>query len=475
MESFFSRYKNVLALIVVLLAQVIGLAVQVRRPAPGATSADGHNVRLIRYWVTSLVTPPERALHAVGSSIRGFWANYIYFRGTRKENRDLKAEIERLRLEQASLLEDARQGKRLQQLLAFKERYIYQTLPAQVIGTSGSDQSHVLYIDKGSRDGLKPDMPVITPDGIVGKIRDVFPHTAQVLEISDQSSGAGVLLETTRIRGILRGNNLGQPQIINIMPDERIKPGERVLTSGGDEVFPRGLLVGVVDRVVRDPERDPFVDVILRPAANLPRLEEVLVITSLSDRLPPSQERDLAKSEALGAVMDEKQRAADILAERLPGLDKPEAAPDAQAAAATGEPPPPPKPLPTIHPDRFTPAGVPPASQMTPGQPPPARSQAAGGATPSGSAGLPGSARPVPGNTLPAGQGGSSQPRPAAQPKPAAPVAIDPLTGQPVKPVKKPKPPTAATPAPPAVKTAAPETTKPASEPAPAQKSGVER
>ena len=73
---------------------------------------------------------------------------------------------------------------RLQALLSFQQHYIASTVAAQVIGTSGSELSRLLYIDKGSLDGLKPDQPVITPDGIVGKLRDVFPHTSQVLEIS---------------------------------------------------------------------------------------------------------------------------------------------------------------------------------------------------------------------------------------------------------------------------------------------------
>ena len=136
------------------------------------------------------------------------------------------------------MAEDARQGQRLQALLGFKEKYVYKTVAAQVIGTSGTEQSHVLLIDKGSKDGLKPDMPVITPDGIVGKTRDVFRHTSQVLEISDATSGAGVILEKTRIRGVLRGDTWGQPEIVNVSPDERIQRGEPVLTSGGDAIYP---------------------------------------------------------------------------------------------------------------------------------------------------------------------------------------------------------------------------------------------
>ena len=120
-------------------------------------------------------------------------------------------------------------------------------------------------------------MAVITADGIVGKVREVYPRSAQILLINDQTSGAGVILETTRIRGILRGNAEGQPQIVGLTLDSRIQPGERVLTAGGDEIFPRGLPVGTVDRVVKDPDQDGFIKVIVKPAAHLDRLDEVLV------------------------------------------------------------------------------------------------------------------------------------------------------------------------------------------------------
>lgn len=375
METFLGRYKNVLVLLLVLLAQFIGLAIQVRTHAVHA--ADGKGVRIIRYGITAMMAPPEKAMVHTGSGVRGFWDNYVDLRHARTENEALRDEVSRLRLEQASLLQDALQGQRLQALLGFQERYIAKTVPAQVIGTGGSDQSHILYIDKGSRDGLAPDQPVITPDGIVGKIKDVFPHTAQVLAINDQTSGAGVVLEKTRLRGVLRGNAFGQPQIIDILPDERIKPGEHVVTSGGDQIYPRGLAVGTVQEVVADPEREPYVDIVIKPAANLSHLEEVLVVTGTSDALPPKAQRDLVHSQAVGAMEAEKQRASDVLAEKLPGLDDPNATPEEQqaeqdaAAKITGEEPGRPiKPLTPLHPDRFSPGAVPAAAQMTPGRAP---------------------------------------------------------------------------------------------------------
>lgn len=363
MESFLSRYKNILFLAGVLTLQIAGLAVQIRRPDP--TSPDGSSVRLIRRWAVDLMSPPEKAFHGTGNGIRSLWSNYLDLRHVRRDNQTLRAQVSRLQLEQASLLEDARQGQRLQQLLSFREHYIYSTVPAQVIGSSGTDQAQVLYIDKGSKDGLKPEMPVITPDGIVGKLRDVFPHTSQVLEISDQTSGAGVLLEATRLRGVLKGNAFGQPQIVNLLPDERVKPGDRVITSGGDQIFPRGLPVGVVDHVVDDPQNPPYVDVIVKPAANLGRLGEVLVITKLSNQMSPQEQQDLAQS-ADAAKAASQQRASDVLAERLPGID-PSAAGAANPASAQDIPPPVKAPLP-LHPDRYTPDATPPASTLVPGQ-----------------------------------------------------------------------------------------------------------
>ncbi len=372
MDSFFSRYKNGLVLGLVLLAQVIGLAIQVRRPNPIAPT--GESVRLLRYWMLSVIGPPERAAHAGGLGARGIWSNYIDLRHTRQRNRELQAEVDRLRLEQAGLAEDARQGHRLQQLLSFKEKYIYQTVPAQVIGTSGTDMSRILIVDKGSKDGLRIDMPVITPDGIVGKVKDVFPHAAQILEISDQSSGAGVMLETTRIRGVLRGNAYGQPQIINILPDDRIQPGERVLTSGGDQIYPRGLTVGYVDKVVNDPERNPYIDVVIRPAATLSRLEEVLIITTTGDTMAPGEASDVAKSEAEAA---NRHSAADELSDKLPGLKDPNdpnagaAQEAAEAATGAGDVARPVKPPTPLHSDRFTPGTTPEANLLTPAQPMP--------------------------------------------------------------------------------------------------------
>ena len=313
MESVLGRYKNLIVLVCVLFAQVLGLAVQVKR------TTDTESSRLIRIWAVDSVTPFEKVLNWMHHSSWNIWHNYFYLRGVRAENRGLKAEIERLRLEQIRLNEDAAQARRLQALFGFKEQFISQTKPAQVIGSSGSEQSRAIYIDKGESDGLKPDMAVITADGIVGKVLKVFHSTSQVLLIDDQSSGVGGILEKSRLQGIVRGTRSGEVVLEHIMSDNPVQPGEVVRTSGGDRIFPKGLPVGTVSQVGNGP--DLFLTIRVRPAANLSKLEEVLVVTKLVEQEPTQLES--------GPV-----RAADILAQRLPSVpDKPPAADPSKAGA----------------------------------------------------------------------------------------------------------------------------------------------
>lgn len=308
MENFFSRYKNPMVLMVVLLIQVVGLATQVKRPE-NARSAGG--TRLIRVWTMTAITPFERALVATGHFFRNTWHNYIDLHDVRKQNRELQNELERLRLEQVRLRADAGESQRLRALLDFKERYVGQTVAAEVIGTSGSDLSRMIQIDKGSRAGVKTDMAVITPDGIVGKVREVAPLSSQVLMINDRESGAGVLLQNSRLHGILRGVGQGDLQVSDVMSDEKVDVGEQVVTSGGDGVYPKGLPVGMVTKVAGDSDGGPFLLVKIKPAANLDRLEEVLVVTRIAEEAP------VVSSEAA------PRRAAEILAERLPSVSKP--------------------------------------------------------------------------------------------------------------------------------------------------------
>jgi rod shape-determining protein MreC len=310
MESVLSRYRNLIVLVGVLFLQVLGLAMQVKR---GNNQAQ--DTRLIRVWAIDVLTPFERGLVWLENSSGNVWHNYFYLRGVRAENRQLKQQIEHMRLEQVRLSEDAAQAHRLQYLLAFKEQYVSKTVAAQVIGSSGTDSSRVIYIDKGEKAGIARDMAVITADGIVGKVLLVYPSVSQVLLISDQSSGVGVILEKSRLQGVLRGNVNGEVDVERVMKDEEVSPGENVLTSGGDQIFPKGLPVGTVSQVEKG--KDVFLNIKVKPAASLSKLEEVLVLVEKRERAVTAEDKT-------------PLRAADILAQRLPSV------PDKSANPATG-------------------------------------------------------------------------------------------------------------------------------------------
>jgi len=320
MDTFLGRYKNLIVLAAILFAQIIALAVQVRRPT------DQGDTRLIRIWAISAVAPLEKAVVHSQEWVQSLWTNYVYLHGVRRENRELLAEIERMKIEDARLSEDALMARRVQALLGFKEQYVDSTVAAQVIGTSGSDQSRILYIDKGSNDGIKPDMAVITPTGIVGKIVQAAPEWSQVLPINDQFSGVGAALKDSRLQGILKGAPNGATTLQYIMSDEKVTPGERVITSGGDRIFPKGLPVGTVASVA--PGKDLFLNIRVIPAARLDQLEEVLVVTKITEKMPDAKD--------LGPL-----RASDILAERLPSVPNKaevDAAGNAKPAGATPVP-----------------------------------------------------------------------------------------------------------------------------------------
>src|SRR5690242_370154 len=130
MENVVTRHRNLVILVALLFAQVIGLAVQVKRPTDhGATL-------LIRIWAVRLITPLDKAVVYASNGMSNTWRNYLYLRGVRKENAELRDQIQNLRLQQVRLSEDAVQARRLQTLLGFKEQFISKTVPAQVISTT---------------------------------------------------------------------------------------------------------------------------------------------------------------------------------------------------------------------------------------------------------------------------------------------------------------------------------------------------
>lgn len=269
MVAIASRHRSLTLLTGVVIAQVLLLAAQVRRE---------RQVLLIRVWAVELISPLERigswAIHGVEHT----WGGYIGLRRAREENESLHSELDRLKVRNAELEGRALEADRLEALLNFRTAHAEASmLAASVIGASPDSGSQVMYLNRGSRDGVRKDMGVITPDGVVGKIIAAYPDTSQVLLISDKESGVGALLADTRTQGPVKGT--GEPQVAldYISSDEKVSVGEAVLTSGQDRIFPKDLPVGTVVEATPD-RKSPFMKIRVKPAAHLDRLEDVLIL-----------------------------------------------------------------------------------------------------------------------------------------------------------------------------------------------------
>ena len=126
-------------------------------------------------------------------------------------------------------------------------------------------------------------MAVVTPDGIVGKVVEVFPTTAQVLLLTDKDSGVGALFADSRTHGVVKGTGDPQPHMDYVVNDEKVSPGEQILTSGEDRIFPKGLAIGTV---IDASPATPFQTIRVKTAARLDRLEDVLVLLSQQELAP---------------------------------------------------------------------------------------------------------------------------------------------------------------------------------------------
>jgi rod shape-determining protein MreC len=265
-----SRHKSLVLLAGVIILQVLLLAVQIKRDSQG---------RLIRVWTVGAISPFQRAgAHGVGS-IRGAWNHYFALQNTSRDNEQLRRENDALKLQITQLQSKAAEADRLAQLLNFRKLHLeVPMVSARVIGASAGTASQTIDIDRGERDGIKRNMGVITPDGVVGKVIESYSNTAQVLLLTDKDSGVGTLLADSRIQSPVGGT--GEPLLsMKYVPnDDTVNNGERVVTSGMDRIFPRDLPVGTIVEVKPG---NPFKQIRVRPAANLERLEEVIVLLTL--------------------------------------------------------------------------------------------------------------------------------------------------------------------------------------------------
>lgn len=267
-QAFISRHRPFFILLAVLMSQLLLLSIQVTRD---------RNVPLAKVWVVSALAPAERALRSATDAVAGAWTAIRDLGHAEQTERELSARLSADDARIRELSAQASENVRLRALLDFKGRAGYSTIAAEVIGSSPGENSNTILIDKGTDAGLMADFAVVTPEGVAGKIVAVYPHSALVLLITDPAAGAGVLLEQSRVQGVLKGAGRGLCRLDYVMNDNAVSPGEKVLTSGLDRVFPKGLPIGTV---VKADNGNIYKNIVVQPVAALNRLEAVLVVVS---------------------------------------------------------------------------------------------------------------------------------------------------------------------------------------------------
>jgi rod shape-determining protein MreC len=210
-------------------------------------------------------------------SVRSLWTGYVALRDVQAQNEALKSQLQTLQIQIQEERAEAQRTENLRELLELRQRVGLETVAAEIIAASPSVDFRTMTIDKGSSDGLEPDMAVISPAGVVGRVVLPSRRAAKVQMLIDQNAAAGALIERTRAQGVVIGQ--GDSLRMDYVPGTAdVKQGDIVVTSGIDGIYPKGVVIGTVDAVERGP--GTYHRITVRSAVDFSRLEEVLVVTT---------------------------------------------------------------------------------------------------------------------------------------------------------------------------------------------------
>jgi rod shape-determining protein MreC len=237
------------------------------------------NIRYLQVVIMAGATPLQwLASHAV-SSVKSVWSGYFDLRGAKTENESLKAHNSQLESQVIELREKAKLFEQIEALNRSPALSSYRRVNALVIGRDPENWFKTVIIDRGSIAGIEKDQPVVTADGLVGRVINVSPISSRVLLITDERHGAGAIVAQTaenRLVGILKGKNHSLCELRPLSEGSKLENGEQVITSGQDQLYPRGLLIGRVKNLTGSGVIPQAIDV--EPAAALQKLETVAVL-----------------------------------------------------------------------------------------------------------------------------------------------------------------------------------------------------
>ncbi len=279
MLQLLKRYRELILVVLLLLVPLGVFFARSKKPAERSP------VDRAVIWLTA---PVEKAVAWSVTGVLSGWNRYVALRGAQDRATELSRQLNLMRMENQQLLQERTEVERLRKLLAFAQASPTRTyVGARVVGIQLAPTGlQLLVVDRGEQDGVVRDRPVVTAEGVVGRVHSATAHSAEVLVVADRNSSIAVRVDRTRARANVRG--LGKPGACKLdfaLRSDDVMEGDLLVTAGTDGVFPRGIPVGKVSQLKKT-GNGLFLDAMVIPSVDVTRVEEVLVVTSWEAPLP---------------------------------------------------------------------------------------------------------------------------------------------------------------------------------------------
>jgi len=278
LPQFFKRKPLAVAIFLAILLIVLAVV----------TSGQRMRLTALEGAMGEVVTPVQGFMYRIATSVSDFFHSMEERKQMSARYEELKGRVAQLEQQQLKMDETIKENERLRALLDFKEdRDLFTVTGVRVTGKDPGNWFNTLTIGKGSRDGITVNMAVVTDQGLIGRVTDVGSHWSKVRTIVDRQSSVSALIERTRDNGMVKGNNTltfedGLCQMINLPLDSDVVAGDRIITSGLDGIFPKGINIGEVVEVSSE-RREKYKTAIVKPNADFLRIEEVLVVRQVNE------------------------------------------------------------------------------------------------------------------------------------------------------------------------------------------------
>jgi rod shape-determining protein MreC len=261
------RQRTGYLFVAIVLAQIILISAQVN-------SRTG--VPVLEAVTFGIFAEVQRTASALVSGVRHVWTGYIGLRHTKTENEELKRQLAAVQIQLQEQRALADRSRSLERLLQLRDSTNLSTLSAEIIGDAAAPDIRTMTIDKGTNDGLRPDMAVIAPAGVVGRIVVPSARAAKVQLLIDRNAAAGALIARSRAQGVVVGQGDERLRLEYVSEVAEVATGDVVVTSGIDGIFPKGFVIGQVELVEK--AGGMFKRIVVKPAVDFRSLEEVLVV-----------------------------------------------------------------------------------------------------------------------------------------------------------------------------------------------------